>query len=85
MSKKEKKRQVITIAKMGEILTARPEGMPYDEYRDRIHEQNLRLKARLKGFMVWKIKAVAGFGKSPWGALETHGTLKGAVPRLRFR
>ena len=63
MSKKEKKRQVITIAKMGEILTARPEGMPYDEYR----------------------KAVAGFGKSPWGALETHGTLKGAVPRLRFR
>lgn len=87
--KKQKKEKampkVYTVGKAGDILTARPDGMPYEEYRQLLKEQNKKMKARLAGLMVWKSNYAPGATSSPWGKLEAFGTLRGPVPNIRFR
>lgn len=64
----------------GEILTARPDGMDYETYRQKRKEQQKLLKDRLRGgFIVWKSKCV---GAVKGG--ESWGTLVGKVPSLVF-
>lgn len=42
----------VTVPKFGTILTARPEGMSFSEYRHRLAMQNAKLKARRQvGFL----------------------------------
>lgn len=78
MAKKDTASRAYKVRRMsGDILTARPEGMDYETYRQKRKEQSAKLKERLKGFMVWKSKAYMLRG-------ESWGTLKGKVPALRF-
>lgn len=45
----------VNVPKFGEILTARPEGMSFSEYRHRLAMQNAKLKARRQfGFLCYK-------------------------------
>lgn len=45
----------VNVPKFGTILTARPKGMSYDEYRHRLAMQNAKLKARRQfGFLCYK-------------------------------
>lgn len=45
----------VNVPKFGTILTARPEGMSYREYRHKLAIQNEKLKARRKfGFLCYK-------------------------------
>lgn len=45
----------VNVPKFGTILTARPEGMSYSEYRHKLALQNEKLKARRKfGFLCYK-------------------------------
>ena len=63
----------------GEILTARPDGMDYETYRQKRKEQQKQLKARLRGgFMVWKSKSIDPLKGESWG------TLVGKVPSIVF-
>ena len=49
----------VTVPKFGEILTARPEGMSFSEYRHRLAMQNAKLKARRQfGFLCYKAAEV---------------------------
>lgn len=53
--KKEVETVQVNVPKFGEILTARPEGMSYDEYRHKLAMQNAKLKARRQfGFLCYK-------------------------------
>ena len=57
MKKEEKKIETVkvNVPKFGTILTARPEGMSYREYRHKLALQNEKLKARRKfGFLCYK-------------------------------
>lgn len=72
----------------GDILTARPEGMSYQKYREERKVQNRRLRHRRQyGFIVWKSKCIAIVNergeKVPGG--ESWGTLVGPVPTLSIR
>lgn len=84
-TKEEKRPKVYTVAKSGDIITARPDGMPFEEYRKILKDQNRKLKFRLMGCMVWKSSYSVSEGESPWGKLEAFGTLRGAAPTIRFR
>ena len=53
----------IDVPKFGEILTARPKKMSYEEYRAKRTGQNKRLKARLKGFLVYKSSEIVKVGE----------------------
>ena len=45
----------VNVPKFGTILTARPEGMSYSEYRHKLAIQNAKLKSRRKlGFLCYK-------------------------------
>lgn len=45
----------VNVPKFGEILTARPKGMKFSEYRNRLAIQNAKLKARKQsGFLCYK-------------------------------
>lgn len=45
----------VNVPKFGTILTARPKGMSYSEYRHKLAIQNAKLKARRKfGFLCYK-------------------------------
>ena len=45
----------VNVPKFGEILTARPEGMEFSEYRHRLAMQNAKMKARKQfGFLCYK-------------------------------
>lgn len=45
----------VNVPKFGEILTARPKGMKFSEYRNRLAMQNAKLKARKQfGFLCYK-------------------------------
>ena len=45
----------VNVPKFGTILTERPEGMSFIEYRDKLEMQNSKLKARkLFGFLCYK-------------------------------
>lgn len=45
----------VNVPKFGEILTARPKGMKFSEYRHRLAMQNAKLKARKQfGFLCYK-------------------------------
>jgi hypothetical protein len=54
----------INVPKFGDILTARPEKMSYEEYRAERAYQNKRLKKRLKGFLVYKASEVGKVGET---------------------
>ena len=44
----------VNVPKFGEILTARPKGMKFSEYRHRLAMQNAKLKARKQfGFLCY--------------------------------
>lgn len=48
----ERKVVKVDVPKLGTILTARPEGMSFSEYRHRLAVQNAKLKARRQvGFL----------------------------------
>lgn len=68
-NKEERHQKAYKVRRMqGEILTARPEGMDYEVYRQKRKEQQVSLKKRLRGgFVVWN---------GSWG------TLVGRVPRI---
>lgn len=79
--------QVLTVRRYGEILNERPAKMPYEEYKALRREQTKRLKARLRGFMVWKSKAIVQVEKD--GTVKHLGESWGTVtrdmmPMLRF-
>ena len=58
----------------GSILTARPDGMDYETYREARKQQEKMIKNRIRyGFMVWTSK---GF--------QSKGTLVGKVPEVKF-
>ena len=45
----------VNVPKFGEILTARPKGMSFSEYRHKLAMQNAKLKARKQfGFLCYK-------------------------------
>ena len=45
----------VNVPKFGTILTARPEGMKFSEYRHRLAMQNAKMKARRQfGFLCYK-------------------------------
>lgn len=45
----------VNVPKFGEILTARPKGMSFSEYRHKLAMQNAKLKARRQfGFLCYK-------------------------------
>ena len=45
----------VNVPKFGTILTARPEGMKFSEYRHRLDMQNAKMKARRQfGFLCYK-------------------------------
>lgn len=45
----------VNVPKFGEILTARPKGMKFSEYRHKLAMQNAKLKARKQfGFLCYK-------------------------------
>ena len=45
----------VNVPKFGTILTARPKGMSYSEYRHKLAIQNAKLKSRRKfGFLCYK-------------------------------
>ena len=69
-----------------QVITARPEGMTYEKYREERKRNTRMLRYRLKGVMVWKSSAAgAPIGKSgPWGKFETWGTLVGQAPSIRI-
>ena len=51
----ERKVVKVDVPKFGTILTARPEGMKFSEYRHRLAMQNAKLKARRQfGFLCYK-------------------------------
>lgn len=53
--KKEVEIVKVNVLKFGEILTARPKGMEFSEYRHRLAMQNAKLKARRQfGFLCYK-------------------------------
>ena len=61
MAKKKTRFQIpetYTVRRVGEILNERPAKMDYEQYRALRREQTKRLKSRLRGFVVWKSKAV---------------------------
>ena len=79
--------QVFTVRRFGEIMNERPAKMSFEEYKALRREQTKRLKARLRGFMVWKSKATVQFDKDgkikPLG--ESWGTVtRDMMPTLRF-
>ena len=71
------KKQNLIAPKFNELIIARPEKMSYEDYKKQRREQSLRLKARLRGFMVWGSKSL-----SPSG--ENRGALIGKVPTVRI-
>ena len=50
--------KVIQAPRFGQILNERPEGMVFEEYKERRREQREALKKRLRGFVAWKSKGV---------------------------
>lgn len=85
---KNKHPQRYTAGPFGEILTARPEGMSYQKYREERKAQTLRLRHRRQyGFIVWKSKCISILNdrgeKVPGG--ESWGTLTGPVPTLTIQ
>ena len=51
----ERKVVKVDVPKFGTILTARPEGMSFSEYRHKLAMQNAKLKARRQfGFLCYK-------------------------------
>ena len=54
----------INVPKFGDILTARPEKLSYNEYRTLRASQNKRLKQRLKGFLVYKASEIIKVGET---------------------
>lgn len=73
--------------KFGNILTARPEGMSYEKYKQERMLQHHRLKERLRGFIVWRSQYKNVMSPSgeviPGG--EAWGTLTGKVPNVRIK
>ena len=66
---------MIKVRKIKEdLITARPKGMSYEEYRVERKRQEKMLKDRLRrGFMVW-----------PSNGYQGKGTLVGKVPQMEF-
>ena len=54
----------INVPKFGDILTARPEKLSYNEYRTVRAYQHKRLKERLKGFLVYKASEIVKVGET---------------------
>lgn len=54
----------VNVPKFGEILTARPEGMSFAEYRHKLDMQRSKLKARKQfGFLCYKAIEVIEVGE----------------------
>lgn len=83
MAKKTEHPREYTVRKMRvAILTARPEGMKYEEYREIRRKQQKMIKERIRqGFMVWKSKALMEFNKKG----ESWGTMVGRAPIIIFK
>ena len=79
-------KNVISVPKFGEILTARPDGMEFGEYKKLMREQRKRLKRRLGGVFVWKSKFIGmGVQKETGFKGESWGTaLAERVPEVRI-
>jgi len=71
--------QIVTIASFGDIITKRPEKMPYEEYRELRTIQNKRLKSRLRGVFIWKSKAIMQMKKD--GSVNALGESWGTATR----
>ena len=82
-----KQKNHINAPKFGELLTARPNNMSFEEYKKERRIQTRRLKSRLHGFMVWHSKALGIVNANgqyvPGG--ESWGTLVGQVPTVRIK
>ncbi len=66
----------------GVILTARPDGMDYETYREARKQQEKMIKNRIRyGFMVWPSKGIFGVKDKP---VQSKGTLVGKVPAVKF-
>lgn len=72
----------INVPKFGEILTARPKKMSYEEYRAERTRQNKRLKARLKGFLVYKSSEIVKVDKVEM--LRKYAPCVGKIFILKF-
>lgn len=69
-----------------DLLTARPEGMDFEEYREQRKAEQKMIKERTRGgFMVWPSKGILGYDKEGKVVpVENRGTLVGKVPALVF-
>lgn len=70
-----------------DLLTARPEGMSYEQYRAERKAQEEIIKKRTgRGFMVWPSKGIFGVQDKEGKVIpvENRGTLTGMVPGLVF-
>lgn len=79
---------MIKVRKIKEdLITARPKGMSYEEYRVERKRQEKMLKDRLRrGFMVWPSAGIPGL-KNRFGDIipvQNKGTLVGKVPQMEF-
>jgi len=52
------KTENIIIPKFGAIITERPKGMNYDQYKTELKEQKIKLNQRLKGVMAYVVKEI---------------------------
>ena len=70
-----------------DLLTARPEGMDFEEYRAKRKAEQQMIRGRLRnGFMVWPSKGIFGVQDKEGKVIpvENRGTLVGRVPALIF-
>lgn len=79
--------ETYTVVRMGGVINERPKNMSYEKYRELRREQTKRLKARLRGFIVWKSKSIVKVEKD--GAVKPIGENWGTatrerIPRIRF-
>lgn len=70
-----------------DILTARPEGMDFEEYKARRKAEEKMIKERLsKGFMMWPSKGIFGV-KDKEGKIipvQSKGTFIGKITEIEF-
>lgn len=70
-----------------QIVTARPDGMDYETYREARKAQEKQLKNRLRyGFMMWPSKGIFGVKNRDGNIIpvQNKGTLVGPVPKIEF-
>ena len=75
----------ITVSRVKSLLNERPEGMSYEDYKERLVAQRRWLKNRLRVFFVWKSKGILTKDRDGnYIPVESRGQFKGRVPGLRF-